>query len=170
MAPCCQLERERRLRSVAVFRAAHRKPLARISYVACRPRSTIEVEKLIRSEIAFMPLTAFAGSVSSNAVLAGGRSNAARTIGASAISPLYDRLAALARPVGMRQCSRVGSRPNLPKLWAYISSRSINVCSREPAYRPALREKAVPRGSRTASSFSSIVSLIWLKEKPAEAG
>ena len=30
-----------------------------------------------------MPLTAFAGSVSSNAVLAGGRSNAARTIGAA---------------------------------------------------------------------------------------
>jgi hypothetical protein len=45
------------------------KPVARISYVACRPRSTIEVEKLIRSEIAFMPLTAFAGSVSSNAWL-----------------------------------------------------------------------------------------------------
>ena len=34
-----------------------------------------------------------------------------------------------------------------------LSSRSINVCSREPAYRPALREKAVPRGSRTAFIF-----------------
>jgi hypothetical protein len=106
-----------------------------------------------------MPLTAFADSVSSNAILAGGRSNAARTIGAGAISCLYDRLVALARLIRMRQCSRVGTRPNLPKTDdSGVSSRSINVCSKESAYRRALREKAVPRGSRTASSFSSIVS------------